>query len=115
MTTLATLQGQQAHACSRWPVQIQQHQRCCLWLNAPCRASAVCSTRGRLHLPQLQMQPGCVPTRTAASARCRCHGSGGSIGSNKATVVEYLLLLQAKPDADPEQVHAMVDSLWSLQ
>ncbi len=31
------------------------------------------------------------------------------------TVVEYLLLLKAKPDADPQQLLAMLDELWSLQ
>lgn len=44
--------------------------------------------------------------------RCRAWGPGRP---DTATVVEYLHLLEAKPDVDPESMDLLLDSLWSLQ
>jgi hypothetical protein len=52
---------------------------------------------------------GAAPPAAAGSS------PGPSAGAAKASVVEYLLLLQADGSQAPEVVEAMIESIWSLQ
>lgn len=83
--------------------------------SASSRLRRRCSTRWWLPSPigpqaQLQHTHGCSSRGPILACNAVSHGKPETV-----TVVEYLLLLQAKPHVDPEEIEVLLDSLWSLQ
>ena len=55
---------------------------------------------------QRRRRPAALPAAAAA----------GSSSSSRVSVVEYLLLITAaRPDADPDELHEALETVWSLQ